>query len=462
MKPPCAIFRLILLCLLALIATQRADATQYATWIMLWCGHDQSHWWKPDQSWGAKVMVGGKWQSIDWADPAQMNEFLDNIKTAGVTIVIADLTNGWGWLNDRVHQVQALCAKKGLKLCVAENCHGDAKVFESRARDVWNLFAGPSAPCAATYLYKDGKPLIVEYATRDWFKAVNKGMGPFRQKFTVAWASGEDSDVNKWGWQLEPWIGTPRSSDTMFVTPAIKWNMTDELRWRKSLAWLDYNFARARQANPAFIVVGSYDDPAERNGWLVADTSGCVPGLQMRDQTGALSTTAFYRRVKEWIAGKPSAIPGGALADGCYRLINHASDKALNVAGGDGVAGARLIQWPPCDQFNNYFWFYHLGGNTYRILSLNSGLSLTAPDDSKDGESQIIQSWSDNIDVQKWTMQPAGKDFFQLKNRKTGKVLDVAAPHLADGLAVIQSASTSSTTQLWRADPILLLPSPAP
>ena len=41
--------------------------------------------------------------------------------------------------------------------------------------------------------------------------------------FSLVWASGEDSDINKWGWQLEPWLASVPSTDAMFVTSAVKW-----------------------------------------------------------------------------------------------------------------------------------------------------------------------------------------------------------------------------------------------
>ena len=125
---------------------------------------------------------------------------------------------------------------------------------------------------------------------REWYKAYLTSDTPFRSNFSLVWSSGEDSSADKWGWQLEPWVGSVPSKDSMFVTSSVKWNSTDPTMWRKSLAWLDYNFALAKKNNPDYIIIGSYDDPTERNGWLVSDTSKCDAGRQMRDKTGALST----------------------------------------------------------------------------------------------------------------------------------------------------------------------------
>ena len=115
-------------------------------------------------------------------------------------MVIADLTNGWNWLDARCRFIQSLCAKKGLKFCIAENSTGNTTTFESHAADVWKNFAGPDATNHEVYFQYHGKPLIVCYAVRDWYNAYLKIESPFRSRFSLVWASGEDSNINKWGW----------------------------------------------------------------------------------------------------------------------------------------------------------------------------------------------------------------------------------------------------------------------
>ena len=69
------------------------EGTQYATWIMIW-DRSSEGWWKADNTEGATIFVNGKWQSIDWKDNNQINEYIQNLKDAGITILICDLTNG--------------------------------------------------------------------------------------------------------------------------------------------------------------------------------------------------------------------------------------------------------------------------------------------------------------------------------------------------------------------------------
>lgn len=426
----------------------KAETTQpvtYATWIMVWFGHDQG-WWKPGDA-GARVLVNGEWKTLDWADPMQVGHHLDAIKKAGVSVVIADLTNGWNWLDARCRQIQAMCGERGMKFCIAENSSGNTAQFESHARDVWNNFAAPETSHSATYFLYRGKPLIVCYAVRDWYNAYQKLAGPFRDRFALVWASGEDSDKDKWGWQLEPWVGCPPSSDSMYVTPALKWSSADGAMWRKSLAWMDYSFALAHQHKAQHVIVGSFDDPAERNSWLVSDTTSCSRATQIRDKTGALNPSAFYERVREWTSGRVSANAGGAIPDGAYRIADEDGSKYLRVSNGgkpgEAAVGAPVEWGDRPSNTNGLFWLYHQGRNAYRIIALRSGLALTAASDGR-----IVQDWEDTTATQKWVIRKASDEFFAIKG---------AAPELGTCL-LPKSQPGNEADRLCRLEPVITLP----
>jgi hypothetical protein len=423
-----------------------AHGTTYATWMMIWHGSDQG-WWKADMT--PQVQVGDEWKALDWVDQAQVEAHLDGIKNAGVSVVIVDLTNGWKWLDGRCKLIQSLCAKKGLKFCVGENSDGNMARFESHAQDVWDNFAGPLAANHDTYFQYHGKPLIVCYGIRSWVKDYQNSTGRFRRKFNLVWSSGEDSEKDKWGWQLEPWVGSIPSKDSMFVTSSVKWNSTDPNVWRKSLAWLDYNFALARKSKPDCVIIGSYDDPTERNGWLIADTSKGVPGLQMRDKTGALSKTAHYKRVKQWTSGQPDSEPGGLLKDGAYRISPKTGGGSLGVIGKskehEGDAGASIGVKGGQNDPRGLVWFYHLGGNHYRLIVLESGLALEARDGA------VIQDSDSTNKTQKWTLSRAESGCYRLVNDANGAALTLkadspaslhAAGNEEDQLLVLQGVLT--------------------
>lgn len=415
-----------LVCVLFAAMSVPAPAATYATWIMIWYGHDQA-WWHPANADATQNLVDGEWKTLDWSDEGQFGAHLDGIKRAGVTVVVADLTNGWNWLDSRSQAIQALCAKRGMKFCVAENSGGNTESFESHAKDIWNNFAGPDAPNHEAYFHYRGKPLIVCYSIRDWYRSYLKMDTPYRSKFSLVWASGEDSAINKWGWQLEPWVGVIPSDDSMFVTSAVRWNPADGAMWRKSLAYLDYNFALARKSKPAYVVIGSYDDPTERNTWLVSDTSHCEPGRQMRDKTGAISATAHYERVCQWTKGKPHVEPGGLLPDGAYRIVNPYSGKHLGIENieqlSHGAPGAKLIQTTRGNATFGLFMLYHLGGNHYRIIPVHSGLALEAAGSTEPSDLGVIQNWETPESDQRWTLARAKDGHFTVTNDATGMPL---------------------------------------
>ena len=93
------------------------------TWIMIWNGSTETHWWNPDEYWGTRAYVDGKYQSIDWNNPQHLEEYFHQMRLAGIDVIASDLTNGLGWI-PQTQQIQRLCLQYGMKLCVAINHHG--------------------------------------------------------------------------------------------------------------------------------------------------------------------------------------------------------------------------------------------------------------------------------------------------------------------------------------------------
>ncbi len=173
------------------------------------------------------------------------------------------------------------------------------------------------------------------------------------------------------------------------------------------------NWNHTRKAGgPVFS--GYADNPTERNGWLVSDTAHCEPGRQVRDRTGELDPHALYDRVTEWIAGKPSVVPGGIVRDGAYRIVSGGKDLGIET-GKQGAPGALLGERSPDRSPNGLFWFYHLGGSRYRIIAVHSGLALEA------SEAGIIQDWDTTEASQRWTVSRAKDGLFTVKNEATGE-----------------------------------------
>lgn len=422
-----------------------AERPVYATWVMIWNGSTEKGWWKESDYNGCKVRVGGRWQSINWNDKSHIRTYFDGIRAAGISVIIVDFTNGfrWGW---QAQYLQELCAEHRMQLAIAYNPQA-GKALEDGARHVWEKYAGPQAAQAKAYLQRDGKPLLVLYTWRKGYEACQQQAGEFTRKFTTVWASGEDSDKDKWGWQVEPHVGPVASGGAMFVTGSLKFGgvKADEDRWRRHLAWLDYGFLVARRAGPAVCVVGSYDDVHERNAWMVADTSAAKRGWQGRDITGALSTDAYYRRVCDWILrGKPSVIAGGAIPDGTYR-VKAADGRVLGLKDNASVLAPAVLATDG-DQLENFIWFYHLGNQEYRIVKLNAGLSL------EDAGGSVRSNWDDNVPAQRWVARRSGAGF-ALVNKATGKALDVQ-----DGNVTTRPPDPAAPSQTWQLVDVALLP----
>lgn len=66
------------------------------TWIMIWNGSTETHWWNPDEYWGTRAYVDGKYQSIDWNNPQHLEEYFHQMRLAGIDVIASDLTNGLG------------------------------------------------------------------------------------------------------------------------------------------------------------------------------------------------------------------------------------------------------------------------------------------------------------------------------------------------------------------------------
>lgn len=383
---------------------------KYVTWIMAWVS-DYEPWFDETNSAGTLVKFGDKWAGLNWNNDEHIDILLHDIKNAGIDIIVSDLTNSFiGWKQSL--KIQKKCVEIGLEFAVAFNHHGSKEEFEHQIELTKEHFLSQPG-----YAYKDGKPLVVTYVTREWRDAVQKSGSPYLEEFTLEWASGEDSDINKWGWQVEPFIGPMTSSDSMFITPSIKWGNYDSV-WRKSLAWFDFCFYKATYCNAAYRIVGSYDDLWERNCWYKADTSQSIRMSQMRDLYGRVSVDAYYNRVCQWIQnGKPTVNAGGILNDGVYRIATPDQRIRLTTNQHDAKVGAPITTQFAYAGVSLNFAFYHLGNGEYRIIKLNSGLSVTFGD-------QVTQEWDEDIDTQKFYIEKNEK-YYRLKNKATGEYLAI-------------------------------------
>ena len=458
----------------------------YLTWLNVWDGSTEA-WWSPSSSSGVTIIYDGistDKTSLDWNDPALRQFYLQQVKAAGIDAIILDLTNGLRW-TDACNDVRDFAAKNNMKYAAAINI-ANMNEFEAKAKTVWDAYADPNVAHGDAYLHKDGKPLMVMYVGESaWDGILQKGNIPpsyeYGSKFTLVWASGENSRKDKWGWQIPAYDGPQPSSDAMFVTASLNWtaphwSMTG---WRKHLAYLDYNFLVARQHAPKYIIVNSYDDIRERHGWIVAETKEAsfnynalaqnsndnegTPGLIMRDVYGNISANAYYDRTVDWIKNGIASVyhTGGVIRDGAYLMTNASTSKgvssenpsAYNPQNGilpvdrtNDKIGVPVYQMEN-PEYQQYLFFYHLGNNEYRMVRICVGLSF------EDCAGKVCVQYDSPDDSQRWKVSKEG-DSYILTNKATGHVM--TADDSSDDITSIPS-DADNLRQRWTLTPIITM-----
>lgn len=435
--------------------------TVRVTWLNVWNGSTE-YWWadlaKTTSVNGIRLNINGTYTCMDSNNSVHRRAIAAAAFEAGIDALAMDLTNGFSGWRSAASDYERLCYENGKKYTVAVH-PTDASSLEQMCRSVWVNYAGPGvAAYSPAYLYKDGKPLMILYCTSAEYAAATSASTTYAKKFTFHWASGEDSQRDKWGWQIEPQDGPMASKDSMFITPSVDWNSPQghSESWRSSLAMLDFCFLAATESNPRFWIIGSMDDIFERNGWMKMDTTNAFyqtrldpdptlyrtsgKGLQLRDVNGAVSTDVYYERVKSWNTGTVKPFyAGGLLADGAYTVKNVKSGQSFGVkrpnAGQANDVGAAFYRGQNLTTaMESYYWFYHLGGNVYRIVKLSSGLSL------EDQNGTLVQNWTDTTDAQKWKVSLRSDGSYRFVNQATGRILQESG----DSIRVLDAASASA------------------
>lgn len=392
------------------------ENTIRATWINIWIASSESHWFNPDNLHGTRVFYNGKKMSINWDDMGQARQHLQQMRDAGIDVVLFDLTNGFhDFIIERSRQVGAICRELGLKFAFAAG-NDDDEGFEYRAKLTWDEFCGEDAPFRDCYFTYDGKPALVLYVVREQYERLHARKGGYLARFTHGWASGEDPDIDKWGWQLTPSVGSVSSDNVMYITSSLWWDRSAEQNWYKSLSYLDYNFLKASQAKPRLLIVGSFDDVCERNSWMPVDTADAPMWLHQKDPYGNIDPMYYYRRVCDWLSDEgPKTIPGGSLPDGAYRM-QLTDGRCLMVDQREDITDTEVIADRPQALWQNLVWLYHLGNGEYRVIRLFAGRSLAEQD------GMLVQAEDQNIPHQRWILRNHG-DGWKLQNVATGNFM---------------------------------------
>ena len=127
--------------------------------------------------------------------------------------------------------------------------------------------------------------------------------------------------------------------------------------------------------------------------------------------------------------------------------------KCLTVLGNSTASGASIVE-STCTGASGQLWnLVALGGDTYEIVSVNSGMALSSLGGSTAAGTPIVQSAYTNSTSQKWFLQGTPWNFYYILNAQAGICLDVAGASSADGTAIDQTGCTGATNQLWTVVP---------
>ena len=194
----------------------------YVTWLNVWDGSTES-WWSANDSSGVTIpnSINSNVKSLNWNSSQLRTVYMDNVKAAGVDVVIMDLTNGIRW-GSACTAIRSYCKSNTMKFAVAINA-GTVSDFEAKAKQIYESYASSCVTDYEAYFIKDTKPLLVAYVGKDLWSTLKSRKSEFISKFTLVWASGEDALANKWGWQSPAKDGPQESSEAMYVTSSVNW-----------------------------------------------------------------------------------------------------------------------------------------------------------------------------------------------------------------------------------------------
>ena len=139
-----------------------------------------------------------------------------------------------------------------------------------------------------------------------------------------------------------------------------------------------------------------------------------------------------------------------------FMLVNQNSGKCLDLIGGNLAAGAVTNQWSYDYNGPNQRWALvpTEGGAHFKILSWVSGKAVSLSGDSTSPGAQIwAWDYLGGNPSQQWDLVDAGNGWYNIKNVRTGMLLDVAGGSTADNAKVDQAAANGAAYQKWRLQP---------
>jgi len=135
---------------------------------------------------------------------------------------------------------------------------------------------------------------------------------------------------------------------------------------------------------------------------------------------------------------------------GQYMIVSKHSGKVLDITGSSNNACAGVIVYLSHGGNNQRFDVWKTSSGYYVFFVKHSGIVLDVPQ-STSNDVQIIQYTYYATDNQQWSLEPYKGDWVFIKNKCSGKVLDIKGGSWENCAQVIQYPKKSSNVdnQLW-------------
>ncbi|MCW3059041.1 MAG: putative secreted protein [Capsulimonas sp.] len=180
-----------------------------------------------------------------------------------------------------------------------------------------------------------------------------------------------------------------------------------------------------------------------------ASTSGATGGFYwLLDDRDAATTKQYGDAINAGI--------GGPLPQPYFMLVNQGSGKCLDLINGNTANGAVTNQWSYDYNGANQRWALLPTENAdhFKIVSWVSGKAVSVSNDSTANSAQLwAWDYTGNNPSQQWDLVDAGNGWYNLRNVRSGLLMDVSGSSTADNAKIQQYANTNSGAQRWRLQP---------
>jgi GH43 family beta-xylosidase len=207
---------------------------------------------------------------------------------------------------------------------------------------------------------------------------------------------------------------------------------------------------------------GFFTSPDGTENWIVyhandAVGDGCDNNRTTRAQRFTWNTDGTPNFGTPVRLGTTLDGPAGetATTPTAYRIVNRATGKCLEVAGGSTADGANIQQWT-CNDGNNQRWrLEDLADDTSRIVNAATGKPADVASCSTADGADIRQwTWLNNTCQRFRLISTAAGGWVRLVNVNSGRVAEVVNCGTADGTDVRQRAWINNTCQQWSLQPV--------